>query len=119
MKKIKYLISGSITFAPALAFAESTSTLKTLIGTLAGYLDLALELIMGFAVLMFVYYVVKYFIKPNEKHDEAASYVMWSLIGFFVILSLWGLVNILIGTFNLGTTSPGTWTNLKSLFPTS
>jgi hypothetical protein len=117
MKKIKYLIAGSMTFAPFVAFAENNKTLTTLVGTLAGYMDMALKLLMGFAVLMFVYYVVKYFIQPNDKHDEAAQYVMWSLIGFFIILSLWGLVNILIGTFDLGTPTPGTWTNLKSLFP--
>jgi len=92
-------------------------TLKSLIALVAGYFNDILALMMGLAVIMFVWYVIKYFIQPNDKRSEAGQYVMWSLIGFFVILSIWGLVNILINTFNLGTGSPTTWTSINNLFP--
>ena len=74
---------------------------------------------MGFAVVMFVWYVVKYFIVSSDEANRgaAAQYVMWSMIGFFIILSIWGLVNILLHTFNLGSNSPGSLTSLTNIFP--
>jgi len=66
---------------------------------------------------MFVYYVVQYFMRPTDKRAEGAQYVMWSLVGFFVIFSFWGLVNVLINTFSFGQNSPGTWGNFTSIFP--
>jgi len=120
MKKIRtYGISLAALFAPLMCFA-TTKDLKALIGVIAGYLNDILALLMGAAVVMFVWYIIQYFIKPNEggeSRTEAAKYLMWSLIGFFVILSMWGLVNILIQTFNFGQNSPGSWANMSSIFP--
>ena len=86
-------------------------------GEIASYFNQALLLLIGFAVLCFVYYVIKYFIQPNDKRSEAGQYVLYSLIGFFAIVSLWGMVNILVNTFGLGIGSPTTWTGLNNLFP--
>ena len=120
MKKITYLIPTAILAAPYLAFAAGTTTAKTLkdlIGVIIGYFNTALALIMGVAVVMFVFYVVKYFITPNTERTEAAQYVMWSVIGFAVIFSMWGLVNIVTSTFNFDQTSPGSWSSFMSVFP--
>ncbi|MBU6231068.1 MAG: hypothetical protein KGI45_02330 [Patescibacteria group bacterium] len=93
-------------------------TLQDVIGLVAGYLNMILELLMGLAVVVFVWYVIKYFIlKPDTKRSEAAQYVMWSVIGFFVILSVWGIVNIMTATFNLGSNSPASWSGVQGLFP--
>ncbi|MFA6459557.1 MAG: pilin [Candidatus Paceibacterota bacterium] len=93
-------------------------TLKTLMALVADYLNTALELLMGLAVLFFVWYVIKYFIRSGDSKErtEASQYVLWSIIGFFVILSFWGLVNILSSTFNLNTNAPS-MNNINSLFP--
>ena len=120
MKYIKYYITSIFVASfPVVAFATTSKKLSDVIALIAGYLNQILALLMGLAVVMFVYYVVKYFIQPIEvKRSEAAQYVMWSLLGFFVILSMWGLVNILISTFDLGQgSSPGSWTNINNLFP--
>jgi len=100
-----------------LIHAQTSKTLKDMIALVAGYFNSILALMMGIAVIMFVWYIINYYIKADADKKEAGQYLMWSLIGFFVILSLWGLVNILINTFGLGTGSPGSWTSLKNLFP--
>jgi hypothetical protein len=103
---------------PAVSLAATTSNLHDVVGIIATYLNDAVGLLMGLAVVFFVYYVIKYFIQPNDQRAEAAQYVMWSLIGFFVILSFWGIVNILMGTFNLGgNTAPGQWSSFFNIFP--
>ncbi len=94
-------------------------TLCTLIERVIGYLDQALFLLIGLSVVVFVYYIFKYFIQPNEDRKQAGMYVMYSVIGFFVILSMWGLVNILQNTFGLGNVgySHSSWTDIQNIFP--
>ncbi|MEK7642040.1 MAG: hypothetical protein AAB365_03570 [Patescibacteria group bacterium] len=123
MKKISLSITAIALWAlPFVTFAQTASNKKDLawvINIIIGYINQALVLLMGVAVIIFVYYVVKYFILPNENRSEAGSYVMYSLIGFFVILSFWGLVNILQGTFGLqnDTNRPAGWSSFTNIFP--
>lgn len=99
--------------------ASNAMTLCTLIERVIGYLNQILFLLIGLAVVVFVYYIFKYFIQPNENRAEAGKYVMYSVIGFFVILSMWGLVNILQNTFGLGNSgySPTSWSQISNIFP--
>ena len=116
------ILSAALLAAPALVFGTTvvpttqTRDLSSLIDNIIGYLNKALVLFMAVAVVMFVFYVIKYFIKPNEDRTGAAQYIMYSIIGFFVILSVWGLVNILTGTFGLDNTTPS-WSGIQGLFP--
>lgn len=105
---------------PLISFAE-TKTLATVITLIIRYLNMALFLLMAFAVVMFVWYVIKYFILPNENRKEAGMYVLYSVIGFFVILSFWGLVNILNNTFGLDNQDNRyqTWNSFTNIFPQS
>lgn len=97
----------------------TANTLCSLIDSIIGYLNQILFLLIGLAVVVFVWYVFKYFIQPNEDRKQAGMYVMYSVIGFFVILSMWGLVNILQNTFGLGNAgaAPASWSNIQSIFP--
>lgn len=90
-----------------------------IINLVIAYLNQFLLLLMALAVVMFVWYVIKYFIKPDAEKKEAANYLLYSIIGFFVILSIWGLVNILGNTFGLGnaTNQAPSWQNFNNLFP--
>jgi hypothetical protein len=118
MKKLNYILLTIATFTPLTTYAATNMKLSDLIGNLVGYLNLALQLMMGLAVIFFVWNVIHYYIQPGSTNRaEAGQYVMWSLIGFFIILSLWGMVNVLIATFDLGTGSPSSWTGLNNLFP--
>jgi Type IV secretion system pilin len=128
MKKT-FIGIGSVValISPIIAFAQTTQcattgaiTLCTVINRIVGYLNQILFLLIGISIVTFAYFVFKYFIQPNENRKEAGSYVMYSVIGFFVILSVWGLVNILQNTFGLNnsTNSATSWTQVKSLFPT-
>jgi len=118
INKIKYFTPIAVLVAPFVTLASTTATLNTIIGKIAGYLNSILALMMGLAVVFFIFYVVQYFMKPNDKRTEAAEYVMWSLIGFFVIFTFWGIVNIFISSFfTSGANSPGSWSSFMSIFP--
>ena len=94
-------------------------TLCRLVGDIIGYLNLALYLLMAVAIVMFVWYIIQYFIKPDTEKKEAGSYLLYSVIGFVVILSIWGIVAIVgnsLGVGNSYNVAP-TWSSFSNLFP--
>lgn len=112
---------------PLLAFAQvpdspivtsGSKNLSYIIDLIIGYLNQGLILLIGVAVVMFVFYVIKYFMRPADgaERAEAGQYVMYSIIGFFVIVSFWGLVAILKNTFNLDSKPQG-WSEFQNIFP--
>ena len=102
---------------PALALAATQSTLSSTISLVVGLISQALVLLIAVAVIIFVVQVIRYFILPNENRKGAGLYVLYSVIGFFVVLSMWGLVRVVSNTFNLGDTSAPSWSSLSSIFP--
>jgi hypothetical protein len=119
MNKKIVLTSIASILLPGLVLAATSKNLASIIDIIISYANRILVLMMGIAVVMFVFYVIKYFIKADADRTQAGSYVMWSLIGFFVILSMWGLVNILQNTFGLqnDTNRPSGWNSFTNIFP--
>jgi len=103
MKKLGYL---SLAFAfPALAFAQVNATNVSTLGQgLIGLINnVAVPLLFALAFIVFIWGVFQYFIAgghDEEKRETGKSLMLWGIIGFFVMVSVWGLVNILRGTFN-------------------
>lgn len=72
-------------------------------------------LIMGLALLAFLWGVFKYFWYANspDKRTESVKYITYGLISLFVIASVWGFVFLLGATFDInfggsnGTNIPG------------
>jgi hypothetical protein len=107
MKKFAYLAAS---FAlPALAFAQVT-TVQGLGRTIIEIINTVLvPLIFALAFIVFLWGVFQYFIAgaaDEEKREGGKSLMIYGLIGFFVMVSVWGLVNLLTGTFNLRTNPP-------------
>lgn len=66
---------------------------------------LLVPLLIAVAFIVFLYGVFLYFIKGGASEDaqkEGRQYVMYGVIGFVIIFSLWGLVNIVTGTLGVG-----------------
>jgi cbb3-type cytochrome oxidase cytochrome c subunit len=49
----------------------------------------------------------------DTQRAEAQKLVFWGVVGIFIMISIWGLVRILINTFNLDTTRPV----IQDIFP--
>lgn len=66
--------------------------------------NLIVPVLMAVAFLYFLLGVYKYFIQGADSDSDRATgrqFVLWGVIGFVVIFSVWGLVSIVGGTFNL------------------
>jgi len=110
MKKIFY--SFSLLLISAIAtpvFAATPTTFEQLINNvfIGGLLRPIVPLLIGLAVVVFIYGVlILMFSDSGEKKEEGKQYMLWGIIGIFVMVSVWGLVNILKGTFDLDNTVP-------------
>lgn len=106
--KIAYMIIGLFTLLPSVVGAEP-KTLKTMATLVTEYLNIGLMLIISLAVVVFVWNVFIYFFTEKD-HKEAGMYVMYSVIGFFIIFSFWGLVQVLRNSLQLEDQAPPSFT---------
>ncbi len=111
MKKALALVSG--TFAalalPLVSFAQTVSNLSSagtlIINTINNVL---VPVLFAIAFIVFLWGAFQTFIvgaNDEEVKTHGKNLMLWGLIGFFVMVSLWGLVNILTGTVSFGTSS--------------
>ncbi|MEK7079763.1 MAG: hypothetical protein AAB901_00550, partial [Patescibacteria group bacterium] len=108
MKKLGYIASA---FAlPMLAFAQINATNAVNLATSAiTFINgIVVPLIFALAFIVFIWGIFQYFIMGGHDEEKKAmgkSLMLYGLIGFFVMVSVWGLVNILTGTFQFGNNS--------------
>jgi|GEM_PF-1625336 len=61
--------------------------------------------LLSVAFLVFIWNVTRYFIiggSNSDAQEKARSLALWGITAFVVILSLWGIVNLLVAGFGLG-----------------
>lgn len=87
----------------------TVSTFKELVNNvfIGNILQPLVPLLIGLAVVVFIYGVLILMLSEGgEKKEEGKQYMLWGIIGIFVMVSLWGLVAVLTSTFNLSTSTP-------------
>lgn len=103
MKKIIYSIITllSVTALPALAAPQDFREVIEDI-FIGGILRPIVPFLIGLGVIVFIYGVlILTFSDGGEKKEEGKLYMFWGIIGIFVMVSVWGLVNIVSGVFEL------------------
>jgi len=66
--------------------------------------NVLVPVLMAIAFIVFLWGVFKYFIYGADSETERATgkqFVLWGVIGFVIILAVWGLVRILASVFSL------------------
>ena len=123
MKFFKKTIAAALAFLPFISFAQfryntigSTRTYGSYSGGGSGglwnlffivmdFLSQAVILLVALAVVFFLYGILKYITAGDdeEKRGKMKNVMIYGIIGLFVMISFWGIVNILINTFELDT----------------
>lgn len=104
MKKVLQKISiGTLTLGlltPMFVFASDTGDaakgLSKLLIQITGLLNQVVPLLIGLAVLAFMWGVVMYLFGKDK--DGAKTFMLWGIIAIAVMVSIWGLVGILRST---------------------
>jgi len=106
MKKVILLSVALATpfLAAAQGAVRNVQDLISFVGQVLGWL---MPLIVGLAVIYFVFGILKYVMNAGdeEKQKEGRSMMLYGIIAIFVMVSVWGLINVLVGTFGLDTTA--------------
>ena len=113
-KKIGIIVLSAL---PAFASAQSASgvlnsttgaTLQTIVGKLVGFINLLVPVLASAAIVFFFYGLVRFIRNSGDSKGRAVGRdaIVWGLIGMFVIISLWGIVNFIQAAFSLPTSSP-------------
>lgn len=102
MQKIKKLVPLGLMFMPLIAFGSGVD-IFSVINIFKDILIAVIPLIIAIAVIIFLIGVIKYITSGDDEEKRTASrnMMIYGIIGIFVMVSVWGLVNILSGTFDL------------------
>ncbi len=108
----KYLSSSVVlSFLPAITFAGTPTLVATdafsLLKILQNIVDAVIPFIIGLGILVFIYGIFNFISSAGdeEARANAKQLIIWGVLGIFIMISVWGLVNILMGTFFNGTTT--------------
>ena len=99
MKYIKIFILTML-FIPFYAFADPGDGFVAFMGVFQNILNDLIPIIISIAVVTFLYGIVK-FIKSAEQpeeREEGKKIIAYGLLAIFVMVSMWGFVNIIVGT---------------------
>jgi hypothetical protein len=99
------LVAGAVSFLlPAVALAQRTggiiSDVDDAFNVAEGLVNRATPFLVGLAVFLVIWGVFKYITSAGDDTERALAQklVLWGVIGVFVMISIWGLVNILTNT---------------------
>ncbi|MEK7126105.1 MAG: hypothetical protein AAB835_01270 [Patescibacteria group bacterium] len=113
MKKALAITSGAIVaFAIPLVSLAAVSNISDAGSFIINIINNVLvPVLFAIAFIVFLWGAFNTFIlgaNDEEKKGAGKNLMLWGLIGFFVMVSIWGLVNILTGSVTFGNPTQGT-----------
>ncbi len=119
MKKILVILFFVLTLLPATPILAQTSTSSSSgicddsVDNIADVMLLGIciirkalvPLLITLSIVLFIVGVIKYIAKADEaaQREEGRRFMIYGIVALFVMVSIWGLVGIIQGTFGLGT----------------
>ena len=76
-------------------FTPQVQDIGTLLEFIKTIMGLILPLLVGLAVIYFIWSLLMFLRESGSKKDEARGHMLWGIVILFVMVSIWGLVNIL------------------------
>jgi Type IV secretion system pilin len=98
-KKISKYLVFLVGFIPNVGYAATT--FKTFADIVINLLNLGVEFLMGLALLGFVVGMIRFIVTAGDDKSRAdgKQLMVWGMISLFVMLSVWGIVQIIENTF--------------------
>lgn len=85
------------------AAQPQTGTIFSILVTLSFIVAAVIPFIMALTMLAIIWGVFRYIASGDEeeKRAEGKKFVIYGIVGLFIMVSIWGLVNLLKGTLHL------------------
>lgn len=102
MKTISYIVALFFAVAPGSVFAAVTD-FKSLMQLFVEMLGSVISLLYVFAFAAFFWGIALFIFNTNDdkKRTEGKTWMMWSVIALFVMITIWGLVGLLVNTVGI------------------
>ena len=109
MNRIKIIVGsflGLLALVPAFAFAQGNLPLTNLGSFVVGLralMDAVVPILIGLAIIAFLWGALKFVFNADDegKRSEGKMFMIYGIIGIAVMVSVWGLVGFLQGTFGI------------------
>lgn len=105
MNQFLKAIIATLSFIPMIAFAQS-SGIQAYIVAIGGFINIyVVPAILAIAFLVFLWNAFQYFVvqgTSEEGQKKAKLLALWGVLAFVFIVSIWGLTNAVVNSFNLG-----------------
>ncbi len=87
-------------FPQAFAATDLTPVNTALKPIFANIINPILLFMFALATLVFVYGVIQVILNPtdSDKHSQGRWSMLWGTVGFFIMLSAWGIIHIVANT---------------------
>src|ERR1700679_2129414 len=101
-------VGMAIFLLPAVALAQYSITNSTsLFNTVRSLLNQIIPILIAFTVVYILWGIFQSFVKGSEEERTAGhKKILYGIIALFIMISIWGLVNILVNTTGLNNTIP-------------
>jgi len=99
-------------FLPSIAFAQAGTTVTGPIGNTLGQVYAIIlsliPIILAVAVLLFFWGIIKFIASAGDEEARKAgiSFMLWGMVGLFVMVTFWGLIGYVQEAFGLSGTPP-------------
>jgi len=82
-------------------------TLFNILSTISGLINLATPVVVGLALLYFFWGLATYILNAGneEKKKDGKNIMIWGLLALFIMVSVWGIINVVRDTFQLNDTN--------------
>lgn len=102
----KYKVISAVLAALSPIAALAATTINAAVTTIGNIIDLVVPILMVIASVVFIWGIITYILAAgnDDRKKEAKSLILWGLVALFVIVAMWGLVQILGKTFGVEST---------------
>lgn len=91
---------------PTLSFAQGAPSeppkdFGEFAGIVMDLISLAIPIVIGLSLIAFLWGLTVFILNADneEKITEGKTFMVWGVIGLFVMVSVWGIINLLTGSF--------------------
>ena len=92
MKKITSIGLLFLAVTPFIASAQFAN-IQALIDAVGRIINMLIPILVGLAILAFFWGLVKYISGSGKSHDQGKNVMIAGLVSFFIMVSLYGIVN--------------------------